>query len=66
MLPCLLGIGLKSFSIDIINAPAVQRLVQSISLEKAREIANHMLKLGRISDIEAYLLECNLAPETNA
>ncbi len=62
MLPFLLGIGLRNFSIDIVNAPTVQRLVGAITLEDARSIAEQMLDMGRISEIEAFLVERNLAP----
>jgi phosphotransferase system enzyme I (PtsP) len=55
MLPFLLGIGLKKFSIDIINAPSVQRQINSISLNEAGGIAQTMLGFGRISEVEAYL-----------
>ncbi len=55
MLPFLLGIGLKTFSIDIVNAPAVQRLVQQTTLAEAEIIAGNMLAFGRISEVEAFL-----------
>ncbi len=64
MLPFLLGIGLRKFSIDSVNAPMVQRLVNSMDIGKAESIANRMLDFGRISEVDAFLLECNLAPET--
>ncbi len=57
MLPFLMGIGLKKFSIDITNAPTVQRLVQTFSLAEAEEVAETMLGMGRISEIEAFLEE---------
>ena len=60
ILPFLVGIGLKTFSIDIVNAPAVQRLINSITLEEARDIAERMLDMGRISEIDAFLLEHHL------
>jgi phosphotransferase system enzyme I (PtsP) len=66
MLPFLLGVGLRKFSIDIVNAPSVQRLAASFSIKEAEEIAEHMLGLGRISEIEAYLIERNLAPAPDA
>jgi phosphotransferase system enzyme I (PtsP) len=66
MLPFLLGIGLRSFSIDIVNAPTVQRLINATGLKDAEQIAEQMLGLGRISEIEAYLIDRNLAPETEA
>jgi phosphotransferase system enzyme I (PtsP) len=60
MLPFLLGIGLKKFSIDSVNAPTVQRLINNYTLADAQEIANTMLDFGRISQIEAYLKELKL------
>ncbi len=63
MLPFLLGVGLRTFSIDIVNAPAVQRLVGATSVAAAEEIACHMLGLGRISEIEAYLVDRNLVTD---
>lgn len=66
MLPFLVGVGLRKFSIDIVNAPSVQRLVSSISIKEAEEIADCMLGLGRISEVEAFLLDRNLAPSCEA
>jgi phosphotransferase system enzyme I (PtsP) len=66
MLPFLLGIGLRKFSIDIVNAPTVQRLVNNTMIEDAVQIADQMLELGRISEIEAYLIDRNLAPAIEA
>ena len=66
MLPFLLCIGLRRFSIDMVNAPALQRLVGAITLQEAEEIAGCMLELGRISQIEAFLLDRNMAPATMA
>jgi phosphotransferase system enzyme I (PtsP) len=60
MLPFLVGIGLKKFSIDIVNAPTVQRLVHAISFDEAQEIAESMLAFGRISEVEAFLQERGL------
>ncbi len=66
MLPFLLGIGLRKFSIDIVNAPTVQRLVNSVDLKEAEEIAGIMLDFGRVSEVEAFLLDRNLAPDVEA
>jgi phosphotransferase system enzyme I (PtsP) len=55
MLPFLLGVGLRKFSIDIINAPMVQRLLESCSITASRQIAENMLGFGRISEVEAFL-----------
>jgi hypothetical protein len=48
------------------NAPAVQRLVSSTTIKDAEAIANHLLELGRISEIEAFLLDRSLAPQVEA
>jgi phosphotransferase system enzyme I (PtsP) len=55
MLPFLVGIGLRKFSIDIVNTPAMQRLLESLLLTEAQEIAQTMLGFGRISEVEAFL-----------
>ncbi|MCF7863870.1 MAG: phosphoenolpyruvate--protein phosphotransferase [Kiritimatiellales bacterium] len=65
MLPFLLGIGLRKFSIDIINALDMQRLVQSCTLAEASEAAEAMLRLGRISDVEAFLASHRLCSPRN-
>lgn len=59
MLRFLLGIGLRKFSIDIMNAPSIQRAVQRTSLAQAAEIAERMLGFGRISEVEAFLATCD-------
>jgi len=61
MLPFLIGTGLRKFSIDIINAPAVQRLVKEITLEEAEGVTENMLGFGRISEVEAFLETCKLS-----
>jgi phosphotransferase system enzyme I (PtsP) len=66
MLPFLLGIGLRKFSIDSINAPAVQRLVNGSNVAEAREFASRMLTMGRISEIEAFMQDWNTAPAIEA
>ncbi len=65
MLPFLLGIGLKNFSIDIINAPTVQRLVNATSLKDAKVLAKDLLKFGRVSKVEAYLANSDLISSLN-
>ena len=60
MLPFLLGVGLKKFSIDIVNAPAVQRLINGISMADARDIARNMLDFGRIIEVEDFLHQRNI------
>jgi phosphotransferase system enzyme I (PtsP) len=60
MLPFLIGTGLRKFSIDIINAPAVQRQVKEITLEDAERFTENVLRFGRISEVEAFLEARNL------
>jgi phosphotransferase system enzyme I (PtsP) len=55
MIPFLLGIGLRSFSIDIVNAPAVQRVIEQVALGDAEQEASDLLAMGRISEIEDFL-----------
>ena len=57
MLPFLVGVGLRKFSIDIASAPAVQRAVEGIGVAEAEEIARAMLRFGRISEVEAFLAQ---------
>ncbi|MCF7849165.1 MAG: phosphoenolpyruvate--protein phosphotransferase, partial [Kiritimatiellales bacterium] len=55
LIPFLLGVGLTKFSINIHDAPTVQRIIKSIGMEEARESAKTMLAFGRISEVEEYL-----------
>ena len=66
MLPFLLGVGLKKFSIDSINAPTVQRLVNNMVLADAERIANCLLDFGRISEVEAFLADQNIVSDVEA
>ena len=66
MLSFLLGVGLRKFSIDSVNAPTVQRMINSTDLADAERIANCMLDFGRISEVEAFLTEQNLALDVEA
>ncbi len=62
MLPFLLGIGLRFLSLDPVTIPAVQTLVETIDLAKAREQARRMLSLGRIEEVAEYLKTVGSAP----
>ena len=55
MLPFLLGIGLKTLSMDPTAIPRVQNLVEKIDLRLARQQAARMLEFGRVSEVEEYL-----------
>ena len=58
MIPFLLGIGLRTFSIDIRSAPSIERTIASIDIAEAEQLAIRLLTMGRISEIEAFLLDC--------
>ena len=57
MLPFLLGIGLRQFSMDPTAIPAVQRRIEGIDSELARRQAERMLGMGRLDEVQAYLRE---------
>lgn len=57
MLPFLLGIGLRQFSMDPTAIPAAQRRIEGIDSELARRQAERMLGMGRLDEVQAYLRE---------
>ena len=58
MIPFLLGIGLRTLSIDIRSAPSIERTIAAIDLSEAEELATQLLTMGRISEIEAAIFDC--------
>lgn len=60
MLPFLLGIGLRVFSLDPMQIPPVQRRIAEIDFERARIFANDLLTMGRISEIADYISSFDL------
>lgn len=55
MVPFILGIGIHKLSISPESLPALQRVVESTDLGRARIFAEELLQLGRIADVEKYL-----------
>jgi phosphotransferase system enzyme I (PtsP) len=55
MLPFLLGLGLRSLSMDPMAIPAVQSRIEQIDLTQAREQALKMLSFGRAEEVAEYL-----------
>ena len=55
MLPFLLGIGLRTLSMDSMAIPAVQRRIERIDLELARSQARQMLSLGHVEEVAEFL-----------
>ncbi len=61
----LLGLGLDEFSMSSVSIPEVRRLVRSISMERARALAEEALSLGSPLEIDRLLRE-RLDPEVGA
>ncbi len=55
MLPFLLGIGIRRFSVEPRQLPRVFQTVSALRLEDCRAQAEHLLTLGRISEVETAL-----------
>lgn len=55
MLPFLLGIGLRTLSMDPMAIPVVQRRIAQIDLGQARHQAQKMLAFGRVEEVAEYL-----------
>jgi len=55
MLPFLLGIGLRSFSMDPMAIPAVQRCIGEIDLKEARHQTLKMLSFGSSEEVATYM-----------
>jgi phosphoenolpyruvate-protein kinase (PTS system EI component) len=50
-----LGCGLRKLSLSVHSIPKVQRALAKIDMKKAEKIAEDMLALSQIRQIEAYL-----------
>lgn len=55
MIPFLLGIGLRSFSVEPRQIPVVHRCVAGLDCAEAAALAERVLKMGRISEVAAAL-----------
>jgi phosphotransferase system, enzyme I, PtsP len=55
VIPFLLGIGIRTLSMDSARIPKVQERISELSMTECRETASAMLKMSRISEIEAFL-----------
>lgn len=54
-IPFLLGIGLRTFSVDPAYLPRTQSVINATSLDRATALAESMLAQSRLSDIAAIL-----------
>jgi phosphotransferase system enzyme I (PtsI) len=57
MVPVLVGLGLRSFSMNPQAVPVVRTLIRQLSFREARQIARQAAKLITARDVEEYLLE---------
>lgn len=65
MLAFLLGIGLRTLSMDPTAIPRVQALIEKIDLDVARQQAERLLTMGRVAEVEDYLAKtAQLADES--
>ena len=55
MIPFLLGIGIRTLSMDSIWIPKVQKYINELSIAESKERAVALLKMSRIGEIEAFL-----------
>ena len=54
LLRFLLGIGLRNFSIDMMNAPVVQKIIKQTKISDAEAMATELLRFGQIREVEAF------------
>ena len=54
-IPLLLGLGLDEFSMTPRAIPEAKQLIRSLSMDKARQIADHVLSLSTAADVSEYL-----------
>jgi phosphotransferase system enzyme I (PtsI) len=57
MVPVLVGLGLRSFSMNPQAVPVVRALIRQLSFREAGQIARQAAKLVTARDVEEYLLE---------
>ena len=56
-MPVLVGLGLRSFSMNPWAVPVVRALIRQLSYREAGQIARQVAKLVTARDVEEYLLE---------
>ncbi len=53
----LIGLGLDGLSMNPFFIPAIKRLIRSVELERARQIAGEVLTLGTVKEVKGCLFE---------
>jgi phosphotransferase system enzyme I (PtsP) len=55
MIPFLVGIGIRTISVDARQIPRVQQLIGQLDAGQAQSTAERLLRMGKISDVAAAL-----------
>lgn len=55
MLPFLLGIGIRTLSVEVRQIPTLHQAISALRVDEANRIAGELLRMSRIKDIEALL-----------
>ena len=55
IIPFLIGIGVRTVSVDARQIPRVQKMINKLDARQARVHADHLLSLGKISEVAAAL-----------
>jgi phosphotransferase system enzyme I (PtsI) len=53
----LLGMGLRQLSVTPHNIPEIKKLIRSVTLEEANQVAQEALRLDSARDVNNYLRE---------
>jgi phosphoenolpyruvate-protein kinase (PTS system EI component) len=56
-IPLLLGLGLDEFSMTPAAIPQAKQIIRSLTMAQAREIAQHVLTLSTVAEVNRYLEE---------
>jgi phosphotransferase system enzyme I (PtsP) len=54
-LPLLVGMGIRTISIDPVFMPTVQRMIETLSMRSARDLAHNALRCSTASEVEDLL-----------
>jgi phosphotransferase system enzyme I (PtsI) len=53
----LLGLGLRQLSVTPHNIPEIKKIIRSITLEEAKQVAHEVMRLETARDVNSYLRE---------
>ncbi|MBB6217870.1 phosphotransferase system enzyme I (PtsI) [Anaerosolibacter carboniphilus] len=61
MIPILLGMGLDEFSMSPTSILPTRKLIQTLTYDAAKKLAEEVLSMGTVNEIEAYMEKFNQA-----